>query len=183
MVLALVLACAHPVDITLTAAEIAPTTADGKAWDGPNSLDPAAKGLLDSALAKIDPSGQLSGSLGSATEKLQKPDPAGTLFFLAGDGSPPTTADVPEASDTLTPTWAPGVGTLRNVMWSPKASLDVTVIDKDVSSDDPIGRVRLTAAQLSAAEARDGAFTIDVADATSGQLRSVSVVVVKSPTP
>lgn len=180
MIVALFLGCAHPVDITLTAADIAPAMANGQAWDGPNSLDPAARGLLDSALGKIDPSGQLAGAVGGVAEQLSRPDATGTLSFIAGDGSAPTTSTVPEASDTLAPTWAPGLGTLRGVPWSGKASLDITLVDKDVSSDDPIGKVRVTAAQLAQAEARDGALTLDVSDQTSGQLRSVSLVVVRS---
>jgi hypothetical protein len=174
------LGCSHPVDITLTAAEIAPTTADGQPWDGPSGMDTATKGLVGLALGRVDPTGQLGEALTDAASNLARPDATGVLTFVPGDGKPAVSAVVPEASDTLAPTWAPGAGTLHGVLWSPKASLDVTLIDKDVSSDDPIGKVRLSAAQLAQAEARDGALTLDVSNQTSGQLRSVSVVVVRS---
>ena len=176
LVFVLTLGCAHPVDITLTGAEIAPTMATGTAWDGPNSLSPGARGVLDSALAGLDSSGQLSSAVKSAADTLARPDPAASLVFLPEEGTAPVHADAAERPDTLTPAWTGP--TLKGVLWSPAAKLEITLIDHDVATDDPIGKVVLRAGDLARAEANDGPLTFPVADQTSGQVLSVTVSVV-----
>ena len=177
MLLPLFLACAHPVDITVSAASIAPTMANGAAWDGPDKLPPAAMGLLDSAMAKLDPSGQLGAAVAGAAGQMAQPDVAGTAEFRGDAESAPITAIIPEVSDSLGPTWAVGSATLRGVTLGSNSVLRITLVDKDLQSDDPIGVAVITAADLARAEHTDGAVTVDVSGQTSGQVKSVSVVV------
>ncbi len=180
MLLVLLAACPHPVDITLTNVQVAPAMSTGAAWDGPERLDPAAGNVLGVLMGKLDPSGELSGSLKQAAAGLVLPDVAGTLEFRADPDASPVAGPIPEVADSLGPVWAPGVSTLRGVTLGPKSSLRVQLVDQDVGGTDPVGVVVLSAGDLMRAEHLDGALTFPAADATSGQVLSVSVLVVRS---
>ncbi len=180
MIFALLLACAHSVDITLTGARIAPEMASKSPWDGPEKLNPEAKGLLDSVLSSVDSSGKLAEMVGGASAEMARPDVAATIEFRSDAEAAPYSVQLPEVANNLEPAWAPGLLTIKNAALTGKSTLSIILVDKDLSSDDPIGKVVLTTAQICKAEGMDGALTLDVADQTSGQIESVSVLVVRS---
>ncbi|GDX78297.1 hypothetical protein LBMAG42_01080 [Deltaproteobacteria bacterium] len=180
MIFSLLLACAHSVDITLTGARIAPQMASNTPWDGPEKLNPEAKGLLDSVLSSVDSSGKLAEMVGGAATEIARPDVAATLEFRSDAEAAPYSVQVPEVPNNLEPTWGPGLLTIKNAAITGKSTLSIILVDKDMSSDDPIGKVVLTTSQICKAEAMDGAMTVNVADQTSGQIESVSVLVVRS---
>jgi hypothetical protein len=183
--LLLLVACVHTVDITLAAAEVAPTMANGAQWDGPDGVlgvlgapGPEARASLDALFGSLTGNVEVGKAVAGAAAELQKPDPAGQLSFLSSAGEAPISAPVAEVHDSFSPKWAPGTATVKAVMLRPSSSLRVALVDKDIQSDDPLGTVVLNGAQLGRALARDGLLTIETADQTSGQLLSVSVLVV-----
>ncbi len=182
--LLLLVACVHTVDITLSAAEIAPKMANAEEWDGPTgvlgALSPEAKVSVGALLGSLVGDARVGTAVADAAAELQKPDPAGSLEFHPGEGEPTSSARVAEAQDTLAPQWAPGTATVTSVQLRSSSSLKVALVDKDLQTDDPIGTVVLTGAQLGRALGRDGVLTIQTAEQTSGQLLSVSILVVKS---
>jgi hypothetical protein len=177
-------ACVHTVDISLAAAEIAPTMANGVAWDGPDNvlgaLAPADAGALAAAFGALTGSPEAGKAVVGVAAQLQKPDAGGGLEFIPGSGEPAVTATVPEVSDSASPRWAPGAATVRSVALRGSSSLRISLFDRDLRHDDPIGVVVLTGAQLGRALGRDGVFTVETAEQTSGQLLSVSVLVVNA---
>lgn len=183
--LLLLLGCAHSVDITLTAADLAPTMANAAPWDGPQGvlgvLDEKGKASLAAALGSVVGNAAVGEAVAGVASSLQQPDAGGELSFTSADGEPAVTVVVPTASDSLAPRWVPGLATLKAVSLRPKSKLRVLLVDKDIDSDDPIGSVVLTSAQLAAALGTDGAFTVDTSRQSSGQLLSVSILVVPAP--
>lgn len=179
----LLIACAHTVDVTLSAAELAPTMANGAPWDGPQgvlgALTEEGKASLSAALGSLVGNAAVGSAAVGVAAELQKPDAAGELTFVSGAGGVNVTAVVPEARDTTSPRWAPGQATLKGVTLKGTSSLRVLIVDKDLQSDDPVGSVVLTSAQLSRALARDGVLTVETGDQSSGQLISVSILVVE----
>lgn len=181
MLLACLLGCPHPVDVTLTNAQLAPATSRGGAWDGPDRVEPGASNLLGTVVDRLDPTGNLAAAVKSTAATLVLPDVAGSMEFRTDSDSAPVVAPIAEVPDSLGPVWAPGAATLRSVTLGPGSTLRITLVDKDVSGQDEVGVVVLTAAQLQKAEGTDGALTVPVAEATNGQVLSVSVLVVPTP--
>lgn len=181
MLLALLCACPHPVDVTLTNVQLAPTTSAGSAWDGPDKIEPGATNLLGAVVDRLDPTGNLAAAVKSTTSTIILPDVAGSMEFRADSDAAPVTAPVAEVRDSLGPVWAPGAATLRAVTLGPESTLRITLVDKDLAGEDVVGVVVLTSAQLRKAEATDGALAVPVAEATGGQVLSVSVLVVATP--
>ena len=180
MIFALLLACAHSVDITLTGARVAPEMASKTPWDGPEKLNPEAKGLLDSVLSSVDSTGKLAEMVGGVSSEIARPDVAATLEFRSDAEAAPSVVQLPEVANNLEPAWAPGALTIKNAPITWKSTLSIILVDKDLSSDDPIGKVVLTTKEICKAEQMDGAMTVNVADQTSGQIESVSVLVGRS---
>ena len=177
----LLLGCVHNVDIFITGAEIAPTMANGAAWDGPDNVPVEARGLFDAALSHVDPSGQLFAAIGGAIDSATKPDAAGTAVLSPGLEMDPSTVLLPVVNDSLSPAWAElPVSRFGGVALNGKTVVRITLVDKDLQTDDPIGTIELSASDLMKAEHSDGALVVDVSAQTSGQLKSVSVVVRES---
>lgn len=176
------LACAHPVDVALTAAEVSPNMANGQAWDGPDNVPPEAKGLAEGILAQLDPSGQLGTAVFATGEMLVLPDVFATAKYDPGDGTAASTLILPAVSDSSSPTWLLNpVTTFTRVTLGPKSTLSVVFVDKDVQTDDPIGTVVLSAAELARAERQGEPLVVDVSGQTSGQLKTVTVSVLRAP--
>lgn len=174
------LGCVHIVDIAVVGAEISPAMANGAAWDGPDNVPTEAMGLLGSALSHLDPSGQLGGVVSGAVDTMVKPDPAGTVMLYPGPEQDPFTVLLPVLQDTLFPTWGDTPSNrLGGVTVRAETVIRVTLVDKDVQTDDPIGTVELTAADVGKAQRAGKVLVIDVSGQASGQLKSVSVVVRK----
>ncbi len=172
----LLLACVHVVDITLTAAEVAPAMANAAPWDGPDGKSAgSALNLLSGALSQVDPTGQLGGAIVGTAASMTLPDVAATATFDPGDGTAPSTVSLPVVNDSLSPVWT-GPGFSR-VAIGPKSRLSVVFVDRDLSSDDPVGTVVLTASDLALARARGEPAVIAAAAQTSGQVLSVTVSV------
>lgn len=182
MTMLLFLACAHPVDVALTAAEVAPTMANAQPWDGPDNVPAEAKGAAMGILAQLDPSGQLGTAVIATAEALVQPDVSATAKYDPGDGGAASTLVLPTVSDTTSPTWALNpVTTFSRVTLGPRSTLSIVFVDKDVQADDLVGTVVLSPADLSRAERAGEPWVVDVSAQTSGQLKSVSVSVVASP--
>ncbi len=178
----LFLACAHPVDVALTAADVAPTMANAQPWDGPDNVPAETKGLAQGILAQLDPSGQLGTAVFATAEALVQPDVSATAKYDPGDGGAASTLILSPVSDTLSPTWALNpVTTFSRVTLGPKSTLSVVFVDKDVQTDDPIGTVTLSASDLARAERQGEPLVVDVSGQTSGQLKTVTVSVVRAP--
>lgn len=176
------LACAHPVDVALTAASVSPNMANGQAWDGPDNVPAEAKGAAMGILAQLDPSGQLGTAVFATGEMLVLPDVYATAKYDPGDGTAASTIILPVASDTSSPTWALNpVTTFSRVTLGSKSTLSVVFVDKDVQTDDPIGTVTLSASDLARAERTGEPLVVDVSGQTSGQLRTVTLSVVRAP--
>ncbi len=183
MLLVLLVACVHTVDVTLSAAEVAPSMANGSPWDGPQGalgpLTAEGKASLAAALGSLVGNAAVGTAVVGVASELQKPDAAGQLTFVSGAGVADVSAIVPEMSDTNSPRWTPGQATVKGVALKGSSSLRVALVDKDLQSDDPIGTVVLSSGQLLRALARDGVLTVETADQSSGQLLSVSILVVE----
>jgi hypothetical protein len=169
--IALFVACVHPVDITVVGAEIAPTMADGRAWDGPDKVP-------EDLLAR------LTGTVGVAIdvtvelpEAVLRPDAGGTVTLFTGDGRNGEVRVLQEAADTTSPTWIGA--TFRRVRIDRDTRLHLVLSDRDLLSDEVIGTVDLDASDLARAR-RYG--VIDTAGRTSGQLRVVRVTVTRAAT-
>lgn len=172
--------CVHHVDIAVVGAQIAPTMANGAAWDGPDNVPAGAMGLLSSALAHVDPSGQLGSAVAEGAETLARPDVTGTVTLFPGAEQDAKTIVLPVVNDSLTPSWVEGAGTrFGGVALSGKTVVRVVLVDKDLQTDDSIGTIELSGAELARAKGSGEPLVIDVSGQTSGQLQSVSVVVRK----
>jgi hypothetical protein len=183
-VFTILLACSHPVDIAITGAEISPTMANGAAWDGPDNVPPETRGLASALLAQIDPSGQLGSAVMGTVDTLVLPDPAGTVVLYPGPEMDPRTIVLPPMQDTLTPTWtASPATTFGGVSLAQATLIRLTLVDKDLQTDDPIGTVELSSKDLVAAERAGEPFAVDVSAQASGQVRTVSVLVTKTTVP
>ena len=177
----LLFGCMHNVDISVVGAQIAPTMANSAAWDGPDNVPAEAMGLLTSALAHVDPTGQLGAAVEGGVSTVVKPDVAGTATLSPGPDMAPTTVILPVVNDTLSPVWLPNAAVkFSAVALNGKSVLRLTLVDKDVQTDDPIGTVEISGSELLRAEGRGTFEYLDLSAATSGQLKSVSVVVERS---
>ncbi len=170
-------ACVHVVDVSIAGATIAPTTANGTPWDGPDNMPAGTMDQLRALLSHADPSGQLGDAAVGLAGAAAKPDPGGNAILL-NDGHPSTIVALAEVNDTFTPTWSGA--TFRAVSLDGKLGVRLQLSDKDLSSDDAICLVDLTNAELTAAFATKGPHAVDTAARTSGQLLSVQVEVVKA---
>lgn len=174
----LLLACVHNVEIMVVGAEIAPAMSNGAAWDGPDNVPTEAVGLVTGLLTHLDPSGQLGSAVVGAVDTVVRPDPTGTAVLYPGAEQDPATRLLPVVQDTFLPTWGESpANRFGGVALRGETVLRITLVDKDVQTDDPIGTVEISGADLARAERAGEAFAVDVSTQSSGQLKTVSVVV------
>lgn len=174
----LFLGCAHLVDISVTGAAIAPTMANGAAWDGPDRLAPEVGGLLSKVVSGLDP--QLRQSAAETVAQKAAPDAYGTVTLLTRDERNGETAPLMLASeDSHDPDWSAAPASFAGVKLRTDTRLRVALIDKDVVTDDPIGTVEVSGAELLAALRAEAPWRTDVSAQSSGQLRDLRIVVKK----
>lgn len=173
--------------ISVLSAMIGPCKHDGTSWDGPGPVPAEVKvGLVDAvgALATINgmPAGaplaiKLVNFLASpAVAALAKPDPYGFADLIVGDDRPIRQELAPrgkELKDTFTPVWL-NPPTWIHVPLIAGLRLRVTILDEDLSRDDPIGVAELNANDVLAALTAGQQYEINAHDPT-GQLLLVAI--------
>lgn len=175
----LLLGCAHLVDISVTHATIAPQMANGASWDGPDRVAPEVGGLFSTMVNAVDPSGRLSREASDTVAQKAAPDAFGTATLLCeGERNGESQALVLASEDTIAPDWTSAPASFANVKLTGDVRVRVALTDDDLVTDDPIGTVELSNADLSRA-LHDGSAEVDVSKQSSGQLRTVTVKVVK----
>jgi hypothetical protein len=137
------------VGVILHGAVVAPTKIDGSAWDPDFGSAPAgaARALIAAALEEPVPYlAVLDVFQKPMAIALARPDPAGTAEVETPWGR--GTRDLPKIQDTFTPTWQ---ARWDGVPLVEATRLRVSLTDKDVVNDDPIGDVVLNGTDLLAA--------------------------------
>jgi hypothetical protein len=172
--------CAHLVDVSVTAASIAPTMSNGAQWDGPDRVAPEVGGLLSTMVNAVDPTGQLTRAAAETVAQKAAPDPFGTVTLRSTDAHNGETRPLTLlAEDSLTPDWSAAPATFERVKLTGDVRLTVSLTDDDVVTDDPVGTVEIDNVALRYA-LREGKAEVDVRSQSSGQLQSVTVKVVRA---
>lgn len=176
--LLLFVGCAHLVDVSVVGATIAPTMANQAPWDGPDNVAPGALDLFTKLANKVDASGQLATAATGIAAAAAAPDPQGTVTLVTQDERNGEQQMLTLAhEDTTTPDWTAAPATFSNVTLNHDVRLRIALVDKDYVTDDPIGTVELSAADLETARVAGAPTAIDVSKQSSGQLLTVKVVV------
>lgn len=163
------------VRVAILSALIGPSKADGHTWDGPGHVSPETSRKVVGALAAANPYAAAAAVLaGLSMGALEKPDPYGYAELIVAGRS--ARLELPMTfRDTFTPQWAGAE--FAGVPLRDNARIRVTLIDKDLEDDDPIGTVELAAEDLRAALHSGHVYPVQVADQSQNQLLFVSVSV------
>jgi len=153
--------------VELHGATISLTKVDGSPWDIGPAPSPADVKDLAKALALIDPVAPVLAILARPTaQALGKPDPFGTAKLVVS-GTDSTSFKLKKIQDSYTPAWE-GVR-WEHVSLDGNTRIQVTLADKDLVNDDPIGTFELTATDMKAAIAEGKVHQVKVADQTNNQ--------------
>jgi hypothetical protein len=171
------------VAVILHGAVIAPTKLDGTAWDVDLSGSPREAVAAVQALMAITDLPSIPAAIGLTFAKpcmvaIARPDPFGEAE-VESNGSV-SSFQLPIIKDTFTPTWS-------GIRWShvPLVSATrfrISLTDKDVAFDDPIGAATLNGEQLLPVLGAGTSVPVRVADQTQAQLLFVWLEVVPEPT-
>jgi len=172
------------VSVQVVDAIIAPSKADGTAWDGTVMIPDEVLTQVGDALAGGDPVGGvlavLAGpTLNDAIDSLDKPDAFGTAqatvfgtigeaYWLAQEGD--------AIQDSYTPIWPYG-WYYKNVPIDSDVRISVQLWDSDLIDDDPIGVAQINSSDFKAALAAQEKFYVRVDDQTDGQLLFIGISV------
>ena len=177
------------VNITFQGAIISPRPSAQGCWDsGCDVSEAELKAIKDAAVkvAKLfkDPYVQgaayaaqylpLEKLVGAVTGKLSKPDATGTVKLLP-DGPTLILPDGGTASDTLTPVWTGKVFT--KVKLTDLVGLALTLEESDYLTNDPIGTVKLSSADLLKAMQIGKSVAVPTLDQGTGDILFVIVQV------
>jgi hypothetical protein len=170
------------VDVTLINTMIGPAKQSGKPWDGWTPVDPEKLAQVAEALDATDPYVAVAALFaGPVLEGITPPEPKGSAQFL-GVAAP---LDEPRAlmsqQDTLTPDWDEKP-TWQHVPLSPDVRLRVSLLDYDVSNDDPIGTFELNENDFAGAFDAGQVFQVNVSRQTYNQVLFVGISVRRSVT-
>jgi hypothetical protein len=176
------------VTATIRDAIIAPGKADHTSWDETVTIPDSVLRAVGDALAGGDPVGgvlavlagpELNGAIGV----LAKPDAYGwaqaTAFGMPNDElwlAKPEDA----IQDNYTPIWPYG-WSYRNVPIDSDVRISVTVMDRDLVNDDPVGTAEINSNDLKDALTAQKKFYVRVDDQTDGQLLFIGISVVQQP--
>ena len=189
---ALVLSCAQAskppapvyVNVAVVGATILPTKINGMPWDGP----PFAKKAMDAAVAAVSvaqPQAAIAAKLaalviGRLIESSQPPDVRGTVSFVDGQSQVAPQIALAKVQDSFSPVWTPPP---TRVLLDDGLHLVVDLEDTDLGdmiglhTNDPVGRVIVTADDLRHAAAAGGVVQLPVSKQDSGQVLFLAVQV------
>jgi hypothetical protein len=138
------------VTISLIDATIAPSKLGGSPWDGLGRVPEAVTSRLAAALVTQAPQAAVLAALADPMmQGIEKPEPVGTAELMIG-GVHGQVLALKSQRDTCTPRWEDSP-TWTGVELSPAVRLRVSLRDKDVSADDPIGSFELGESDFRAA--------------------------------
>jgi hypothetical protein len=164
------------VRVSLVDAQIGPGKVDGSHWDGAGTVPPSVTSGLLAALGAPDPYAAVVNTLSSVSaNSLDRPEPVGTaeLFTAAGPGG---TLRLNADRDTFTPIWF-GTPTWERVPLEPATRIRVTLRDRDVMFDDPMGVAEIGYSDLVAALRAGRVYPVRVAEQTYRQILFVGISV------
>jgi hypothetical protein len=163
------------VRIRLSTVVIAPMKSDGHAWDATLTVPSSeARRLLATAMAPdVALAFEAAGAaLKEAGEAFSKPDVTGFATVRRANGLRERRQLLGQA-DSFTPMFD---ATWREVELTSTTSLEMDLLDSDLSTDDPIGHVVLTSSDLLQALQENGkTFPVRVTSQTNQQVLFVGV--------
>lgn len=169
----ILIGCVHQVDVTVLGATVGPSTANLEAWDGFGKIPAATRDAAIRDAAAIDPLVGLSvATLASWADGIAPPDTFGSVSVVGG-----ARVELPTRNDTFNPAWS---ALLAGVPLSADTLLRVQLSDEDLDAPDPICSVDVDAGALRRALAAKKPYTLDLSEATAGQLLTLTVQVVKA---
>lgn len=150
------------VTISVVSALVALRKKDGNAWDiGGGRIPSGVVEQLAAANTYVAAAAVLASPL---VRPIAKPDPFGVASLETGNGSP-VDRDLPKIQDTFTPQWRTARWT--GVRLDSTVRITVTLTDKDIELDDPIGTARVGSRTLRRALDDEGVYAVKVDDPTS----------------
>jgi len=163
--------------VSLVGVTIGPGKSDGSQWDGFFSM-PA--GLALEVARDMDAPNDYVVTLdllNRVSQGLAKPDIYGETQLLVG-GTLASSLVLPlGAEDSFTPTWN-RIG-WQHVPLDEDVRLRVSLMDEDMTSDDPVGVFELSTAELRAAMNAGSVLQVDVAAQTQQQVLFCAIAVSK----
>lgn len=163
--------------VSLVGVTIGPGKSDGSQWDGFFSM-PAGL-ALEVARNMEAPNDYMVtlDLLNRASQGLAKPDIYGETQLLVG-GTVASSLVLPlGAEDSFSPTWT-HIG-WQHVPLDEDVRLRVSLMDEDMTSDDPVGVFELSTADLRAAMNAGTVLQVDVAAQTQQQVLFCAIAVAK----
>jgi len=164
--------------IEVVDAVMAPGKFNHDVWDAVGKVPTDVWSGLATALGASEPFAAVVGFL-ETQPLLPRPDPFGTATLLStfseedGIDSPLATKDT-FLQDTFTPTW-PTRAHWANVPLTSDLRIRVSLIDKDLTVDDPIGVVELNSRDIDAAIAAGQVLHVKVSTQASAQVLFVGL--------
>ncbi len=146
------------VTVEIHAAIVAPSKADGMAWDGVPAIKVPAEADAEvrKALAEPDGTKKVTAILKRWVDKgIAPPEPVGTAQIFAGSAVVGQPTKLPMIENSFTPAWSPAVK-IEHVKLDDATRLHVHLEDADDATTEPIGDVDVDAASLKKALAEKG---------------------------
>lgn len=151
---------------------------DGAQWDGPGGVLPSGVlRALGTALGAPAPGlAVLELMNGPMVASLEKPDASGVAEIVTSRG-PAFRTELPRVQDSFTPQFSDARWT--HVPMDGSARLRVEVIDRDVTTDDPMGTLELNAEDFRAAAQAGHVHPVRVDEQTNRQVLFASISVIQ----
>ena len=154
------------ISVSFVDAVVALSHDDGLAWDSPDVVPELARAALRVARVGHDGYARVLETIAAHdAEPWGKPDPVGTVTWMASPSCKRETRLLPAQRDTYRPSWAPGV-TFRHVPLDRATRFRIVLEDDDAPRPgELIGAVDLAYGALEEALANEGAVhRVDVGD-------------------
>ena len=170
------------VSIQVLDAVISPGKTSHEPWDGVGAIPSSVWTLLTSALGAPEPFNAVVAFFGNAAvAQLDKPDPFGSAVLFSQTSTQSgvqhtlaTTSD--NLEDTFQPTW-PTPARWDGIPLTTDLRVQISLLDEDLSDNDPIGVVELNTTDLEQALTSNQVFHVNVADQAGAQILFVGVSV------
>jgi hypothetical protein len=155
---------------------LGPMKVGGAPWDGPGAVQPETVNAVTLALGAVNPQAELLALFANpAIAALDKPEPYGEARVVIA-GSPIVVVKIDGAErDTLTPIWT--TVALDRVPLQPDVRVEVTLYDRDLVNDDPMGAATITQQDLIAALQAGRIHHVRVAEQTNQQVLFLDISV------
>jgi len=169
------------VNVSIVSATIGPCKADGKKWDGIGNAPAGAAAQIAKLLLDDNPYTGIAQALAGITmASTDKPDPYGFVeVAVDGEFKPNLKRNLyPDGKivkDTFTPQFP--TNEWRAIPLDRGTRFRVTLIDKDIAQDDPIGTVEINDRDLRAALEAEKVYQVKVADQSQNQVLFIGLSV------